>query len=196
MLVRHGYGVLLFDLRAHGNSEGDTFAFGWESEDILAAIEYVQNRSEVDRDRIGGLGLSAGGQTLLQAAVESKQIQAVISDGAGAHTLNDALAMRSWYLSPGVWMYYAAGELLSGVPSPPALRESLHRISPRPVMLISAEYGSFGEEIANKIYYDAALEPKILWEITGANHTTGIFSKPEQYESKVVEFFNSVLLNR
>lgn len=196
MLAQHGYGVLLFDLRANGNSEGDTFAFGWESEDIFAALEYLQNRSEVDKDRIGGLGLSAGGQTLLQAAVESEQIQAVVSDGAGAHTLKDALSMRSWYLSPGVWVYYTAGELLSGVPSPPPLRESIHRISPRPVMLISAENGSFGEKISNKIYYEAALEPKIFWEIPDTNHTNGILSKPEEYESKVVEFFNSALLNK
>ena len=196
MLVRNGYGVLLFDLRAHGNSKGDTFAFGWETEDTLAAIKYLQSRSDVDRHRVGGLGLSAGGQVLLQAAIDTDQIQAVISDGAGAHTLEDALVMRNWYLSPGILVFYKVGELLSGVSSPPALSESVHQISPRPVMFISAEYGSFGEKIANQIYYAVAQEPKTLWEIAGAHHVTGIFSEPEKYEMRVVSFFDSVLLDK
>ena len=42
MLARHGYGVLLFDRRGEGKSEGDPHAFGWGGEkDIKAAIAYL-----------------------------------------------------------------------------------------------------------------------------------------------------------
>ena len=38
MLVRHGYGVLLFDRRGEGDSEGDPNAVGWDGDrDIKAA---------------------------------------------------------------------------------------------------------------------------------------------------------------
>ena len=38
MLARHGYGVLLFDRRGQGESEGDPHGLGWEGEkDIKAA---------------------------------------------------------------------------------------------------------------------------------------------------------------
>ena len=30
MLARHGYGVLLFDRRGEGESEGDPNGFGWQ----------------------------------------------------------------------------------------------------------------------------------------------------------------------
>ena len=32
MLVRHGYGVLLFDRRGEGESNGDPNEFGWAAE--------------------------------------------------------------------------------------------------------------------------------------------------------------------
>ena len=37
MLVRHGYGVLLFDRRGEATSEGDPNAFGWEFDKDLEA---------------------------------------------------------------------------------------------------------------------------------------------------------------
>src|SRR5215217_7825883 len=63
MLIRHGYGVLLLDRRGEGSSEGDYNAFGWAGErDLRAAIGYLQRRPDVDPGRIGGLGLSVGGE--------------------------------------------------------------------------------------------------------------------------------------
>ena len=45
MLVRHGYGVLLFDRRGSGESEGDPNGFGWEGEkDITAALAFLKRR--------------------------------------------------------------------------------------------------------------------------------------------------------
>ena len=39
MLLRHGYGVLLFDRRGEGESDGDPNAFGWAADkDIEAAV--------------------------------------------------------------------------------------------------------------------------------------------------------------
>src|SRR5918994_652278 len=62
MLVRHGYGVLLFDRRGEGASEGDSNLFGWGGErDIDAAVEFLRARSDVEPGRIGGIGFSVGG---------------------------------------------------------------------------------------------------------------------------------------
>ena len=76
MLARHGYGVLLFDRRGQGESEGDPHAMGWEGEkDIKAGIAFLQRRPDVDPERIGGLGLSVGGELMLHAAAESARAQ-------------------------------------------------------------------------------------------------------------------------
>ena len=84
MLARHGYGVLLFDRRGEGESEGEPNSWGWGGEaDIKAAIAYLQRRPDVDPDRIGGIGLSVGGEMMIEAAAETDELAAVVSEGAG-----------------------------------------------------------------------------------------------------------------
>ena len=80
MLARHGYGVLLFDRRGEGAGEGDPNAFGWRGErDVKAAIEFLRRRPDVDPERIGGLGLSVGGELMLQTAAETSALAAVVT---------------------------------------------------------------------------------------------------------------------
>ena len=87
MLARHGYGVLLFDRRGEGKSEGEPNGWGWGGdEDIKAAIAYLKTRADVDPAKIGGIGLSVGGELMLETAAETKELAAVVSEGAGART--------------------------------------------------------------------------------------------------------------
>ena len=96
MLIEHGYGVLLYDRRGEGASEGDPNLFGWgAARDVHAAVEFLQGRPEVDPTRIGGLGLSVSGEMLLQAAAESPELAAVVSEGAGTRTLSEKVASFS-----------------------------------------------------------------------------------------------------
>ena len=63
MLIRHGYGVLLFDRRGEGASEGEPNAFGWTGDrDLHAAAAFLRSRRDVDAERIGAIGLSVGGE--------------------------------------------------------------------------------------------------------------------------------------
>jgi hypothetical protein len=49
MLADHGYGVLLFDRRGEGESDGDPNLFGWEGErDAHAAVAFLQRQPDVD----------------------------------------------------------------------------------------------------------------------------------------------------
>ena len=83
MLVEHGYGVLLFDRRGEGASEGDPNAFGWVGDrDLHAATDYLRSRPDVDASRIGAIGLSVGGEMLIHAAAHSDAFKAVVSEGA------------------------------------------------------------------------------------------------------------------
>ena len=92
MLVEHGYGVLLFDRRGEGVSEGDGNMFGWNGErDIFAALDYLEQRPDVDPGRIGGVGLSVGGELMLQAAAEDDRLAAVVSEGAGTRSFAEEM---------------------------------------------------------------------------------------------------------
>jgi len=45
------------------------------------------------------------------------------------------------------------------------------------------------------VYYDAAFDPKSIWEVPGSGHTEGFQTQPEEYERLVVGFYDRVLLD-
>jgi hypothetical protein len=200
MLTRHGYGVLMLDRRGEGESEGDYNARGWGGEgDLEAAVGYLARRDDVDAQRIGGLGLSVGGELLLQAAAGDARLRAVVSEGAGTQSLNDQLqtpdvpkALR--WLSP-MTVETAAGIVLANRRPPPGLVDAVPRIAPRPVLLISGGEGNQDEEL-NAVYQQAGGPTVSSWEIPRAGHTGGLDAAPEEYERRVVGFFDRVLLGR
>jgi fermentation-respiration switch protein FrsA (DUF1100 family) len=200
MLARHGYGVLLFDRRGEGVSDGDPNSFGWKGErDIHAAVAFLQRRSDVDPDRIGGIGLSVGGEMFIQAAAESPDIKAIVSEGAGARSVREDLELpgnKKWYELgiPTVAVLTAGTALFSNDLPPPNLKNLSSRIAPRSVFFVYGENGQPGEIDLNPIYYAAAKEPKAIWEVPNSGHTGGLDAQPEEYERRVVSFFDAALL--
>jgi pimeloyl-ACP methyl ester carboxylesterase len=196
-LAQHGYGVLLFDLRGHGDSEGKLWLYGWQGHrDVLGALAYLQSRPDVEPNRIGALGLSAGGEVVLHAAAVNDQIKAVASDGADFRVLQDmylAADPATWAYAPGWLVYFSALAAISGVTPPPSLADLVPQIAPRPLLLIAA--GTDTAEIRlNRVYYAAAGEPKQLWELPDSTHIRGLFSHPKEYQDKVLTFFEQALL--
>jgi alpha/beta superfamily hydrolase len=109
MLADHGYGELLFDLRAHGESGGDFFAFGWDADqDMSAALAYLQNRSGVGPNRIGVLGLSIGAEVVMQGAANINEVEAVVAEGSGYRMVEEWLLAPEApgkILTPGQWIF-------------------------------------------------------------------------------------------
>jgi uncharacterized protein len=196
MLVRHGYGVLLLDARGYDGSEGDPNMFGWEgAKDIDAAVAWLQGRPDVIDGRIGGIGFSVGGEAMLEAAASNEGLRAVVSEGAGVRSVREDLIRgpRGWFALPQAAVQTAALAVLSGTAPPPSLEDLVPRIAPRDMFLIYAENGGGGEEL-NPDYYRAASEPKSLWEVAGAGHVGGFQTRPQEYEERVIRFFDGALL--
>jgi uncharacterized protein len=194
ILVRHGYGVLIFDPRGTGESEGDPYRWGGER-DVKAAIAYLQRRPDVDPERIGGLGLSLGGELMLQTAGETKALKAVVSEGAGIRSIREQMEKRGalkWLSAPFWATQTAAITVFSNHAPPPNLKDLVAQISPRPFFLIYSGHPVGGEEL-NPTFYAAAGEPKTLWKIADAGHTGGLDAHPEQYERRVIAFFDRAL---
>jgi uncharacterized protein len=195
-LARHGYGVLLFDRRGEGESEGDPNALGWGGEkDLEAAIAFLQKRSDVDPERIGGIGLSVGGELLIETAAETDALKAIVSEGAGIRSVREAIELpgaEKWSQLP-TWAATTLGTAaFSNHSPPPNLKDLVGRIEPRPVFIIYAERGQGGEELSAD-YHEAAGPPKQLWK-TDSEHTGGYDADPQRYERRVIRFFNRALL--
>ena len=85
-LIRRGMAVLGYDKRGVGGSTGDwnTASFDDLAGDVVAAFEYLKTRSDIDRGKIGLLGISQAGWIMPLAAVRAKDIAFLISvSGAG-----------------------------------------------------------------------------------------------------------------
>jgi pimeloyl-ACP methyl ester carboxylesterase len=195
MLARHGYGVLIFDPRGTGESEGDPYRWGGER-DVKAALAYVRSRPDVDPTRIGGLGLSLGGELMLQTAGETEALKAVVSEGAGIRSIREQMlksGAAKWLSAPFWATETGAIAVFSNHAPPPNLKDLVARISPRPIFLIYSGHPLGGEEL-NTRFYAAAHQPKMLWKIADAHHTGGLDTHPAVYERRVIEFFDDALL--
>lgn len=196
LLVKHGYGVLLLDIRAHGESDGEMLPFGGpEIEDVRAAVDYLQTRTDVDPNRIGVMGWSLGAQIAILGAARVPGVRAVVADGPGATTREDwppPQTLAEWFYVPFDFVFYKVQPLFTGVTEPISVKSAVAQIAPRPLLLISS--GGKYEEHGMRHLYDAAGEPKSLWVIPEATHIDGLSKRPEEYEEKVVEFFDAALL--
>lgn len=198
MLVRHGYGVLLYDRRGEGRSEGDPNSWGWDlDKDIRAGLDFVKQRPDVDPKRIGGLGLSVGGEMLLQTAADTNDLAAIVSEGAGARSLGEELDDVSGLEKLPTALTYGARDLANSVLQnrlpPDNLMALVPKIAPRPVFLIHGGADDSGHR--NPDYYRAAGQPKQIWEAKGG-HTGGIAEEPQEYERRVIDFLDRSLLAR
>jgi alpha-beta hydrolase superfamily lysophospholipase len=189
VLATHGYGILTYDLRGHGQSSGQVRSRGWQDPvDVEAAIAYLQNRGDVDMTRLGIFGFSVGGLIALATAAQNPTLKAIMADGPGFTNLADLPDESGWQLVDD-WVAMKALEWRTGVKPLPAIVDSIGQISPRFIFLIqSGDEAPIGDH-----YFLHASEPKELWTIPEAAHTTKFDVRPEEYATKMLAFFDKAL---
>jgi fermentation-respiration switch protein FrsA (DUF1100 family) len=199
MLHRNCYNVLLFDWRAHGESDGDRTTFGYEEvKDLAAALDYVSSRPEVDPERIGVLGNSMGAAIAIRGGAALPQLKAVVSDSPYP-SLQDSIEVGVRRRGPlGLWPLRPLALLLGiktiGV-DPDLVRpiDEIDEISPRPVLIMHGGRDELVPDDTGDRLYTAAAEPKFLWYAPDAAHVRLSTRYPAEYEARVVAFFDAAL---
>lgn len=198
MLHQAGYGVLLFDFRAHGRSAGERVSLGWhERGDVLGAVDWLAGRGI---RRVGAFGLSMGGAIAISAAPEHLALRVVVADGAFAQvqTLVEGrlrqLSIPAGLAAPLAWLIVLVAGLRVGASLPYAepLRH-VGRLSPRALLLIHGAADIYAPTESIRRLYSAARSPKALWIVPEAGHREVDRHRPDEYRRRVVEFFNTYL---
>ncbi len=194
-LAKHGYGVLLFDMRAHGESGGMLYSPWDTGRDVSAAVDYLKTRSDVQPDRIGAVGLSAGAGAVLYGAAASPDVRALILDGTGRSTVDDFLnpfmpdVQGLWFMTPMVWMNDRMVALFVGHAAPLPFKELVKHIAPRPMLFISAGQALYETSLAQRYVANAGPSAE-AWDLPNVDHVGGILARPEEYTQKMLDFFD------
>lgn len=192
MLAKEGYGVLAWDARAHGMSDGEISTVGYyEVLDVKAALEYAL--AQPDIKHIGAWGGSMGGATMIRAAVQFPEIEALVVDSPYS-SLEDTYNYLVPYpiINPLVKFF---AEIQTGIHIDD-LRpvDEIAKISPRPILIIQGTGDKVVPPGTAEKLFDAAGEPKYLWMEDNVIHLGMFLNNPRKYQRKVIDFFNEYLI--
>jgi uncharacterized protein len=191
-LQRRGFAVLMIDLRAHGDSEGERVSFGVEERrDVMGAVDWLRAQGFAPGS-IGVLGVSMGASAAIGAAAEDADIGALVADCGFADM--GALLRRHWYsASGGLPSFYLPTTILMGKllgydffsDSPVA---EIGLIAPRPVLIIHGEADPL-VPLSDAQQLVAAGPSAELWAVPGAVHGGSYGTNPQAYTERVAAFF-------
>jgi fermentation-respiration switch protein FrsA (DUF1100 family) len=194
LLAKKDYGILAWDTRAHGESDGEISTIGYlEVLDVKAALEYALVQPGVEH--VGAWGGSMGGATLIRAAAQYPEIEALVVDSSFT-SLSDEFDFLVPYpvINPvaKLLMWAQTGISIDHV-SPV---DDIAKISPRPVYVIQGMGDTVASPYSAEELFNAAKEPRFLWVEENVPHLAMVLDNPGRYQRRVVNFFDEYLLNK
>lgn len=167
-----GYETFIFDYQGFGKSKGPS-SFDNVIADGAAASNYVSETTGLASGDIIYLGLSLGGFSSINTSV-SLPPKVLITESmfASADHLSDvSLGLDT----PSGWFFRDPFDNV-------ATAAQVHV----PYLIMHGEADDFIEVSNSDEVFAAANEPKLLWQVPGANHTTIPQTDPEGYKSHIM----------
>lgn len=198
LFLREGYGLLMFDLRASGESEGEVVTLGCrEVLDVEAAFNFLLHQPEVDPERIALYGHSMGGATAIQAMYELPRARVLIASAAytsvynsvgdGIERLTPLPALPIANLIVAMMHIEADCNMFDVRPV-----ETIVEID-RPLLIIQGTADTTIELHNGYELFAATGEPKEIYIVEGAGHADIYETDPAEYERRVLGFLDMYL---
>ncbi len=188
LFARHGYGSLLLDARAHGDSDGTRATWGYlEADDVVRAVKFARAQSGVKE--VGALGFSVGGSAVALAAFREPQISVVVLYATWT-SLREEIAFKSkrgrlaaYFTTKG---YELSGVDVDAVRPEPRMKS----LAPRPLLMISGGQDRDTPAWVMDRLFEASADPKEIWRLPEVGHGGYFHADPEGYERRVVGFLD------
>ncbi len=196
-LHQAGYGILLFDFQAHGETKGDFTTYGYnEAENSHAAVRYLRER--FPEEKIAFIAPSMGGASLLVRGKTIDIADAYVFEAVYSRFSNMAglffemqFGLSGKMLSP---IYLYLFELYTDVDlemmSP---IEEVGKIS-SPVLVMGGEKDNLvPPEDVRAFYEGLGSEDKELWIIPKSEHYDLYLFVPDEYARRVLAFLGKTI---
>ncbi len=200
LLHQAGYGVLLFDFRHHGTSDGRVSSLGiHEIHDLHASLVYLRSRSDINPERIALIGHSMGGATIIRAAAHRLNVQALVvicavsslsenlADGVRYVTKLPAFPLSLLIVKFCEW--YTGGKISDMTPI-----KDLEQLGNTPLLLVYGDQDKFVPLENGQRLRKARRHDTTLVVVRGAGHRS-ILSRRflPSYETKLTAFLEKHL---
>lgn len=199
-LFDRGFNLLLFDIRGHGESEGERLSAGYfEKWDVLGAYDFLVQRG-ASPGGIGLLGWSLGGATALLAAAEEPAIKAVVSDSSFAD-VHDLIAQETaratvfpqWVVPVFVPGMKVISRVLYGIDVGAVVPEKAAGTLGYPILVIHGEADErVPVEQSVRIHASAPVGSE-LWLSPDSEHADAVVDAPDEYVERVGSYFRGRL---
>ncbi|MCM8803508.1 MAG: alpha/beta fold hydrolase [Candidatus Omnitrophica bacterium] len=190
------FSLLLFDFRAHGESEGKICYFGLkEFLDVKSAIDFIKSNEKTKNLKIGIWGYSFGAAVGIIASSKYKEIKCLITDSAFA---NFPDMVKNYYKNLGPLKYiFSSSSIFLGKY---VFRNDFRLNSPEnfisnvncPILIIHSRNDDFVPFSHAKKLYKKANQPKEIYVVEGP-HTGLDRAYTDQYRKKVKDFLKKYL---
>lgn len=173
-MVKAGYNVFMYDYRGYGSSEGKVSRKGLV-EDSRAAFKYIVTRKDIDTSKLVSFGHSLGGAKSIAAlSAEAPQgLKAVIVDSTFFSYVDMAEIIAGETGKNIVSNDFNPGDLVAKLPQVPFL--IVHGTLDGTIPLSQAEK-----------LFKAAHQPKTMFKVPGAGHTSTLIINREEYRKKLL----------
>lgn len=197
--LKHGYGMLILDERAHGQSEGEYIGFGCL--DRLDAMKWIKWAIRECGEEIEILlhGTSMGGATVLMASGLKlpKQVKGIVSDCAFTspkyvftHVLNSMYHMPAFFT---IKLADILNRRLAGYGMDECNAAREVRKAKVPILFIHGDGDTFVPcEMCHEIYENCASEKRKLI-VKGAAHAECYYKDMGAYENALTEFTEGIM---
>ncbi len=191
-LLAAGYATVLIDLQAHGESPGQSIAFGYlEKFDVEAATAFARNT--YPGLKVGVVGVSLGGASALLAS--PLKIDALVLESVYPtieEAVQDRLSRRLGPLSHLI----APALLLQLWPRLGSTTKDLRPIDSIakagcPVLVMAGDADPHTTLAETQRIFQTAIEPKQLVLFEGAGHVDLLNYDPSLYKNKMIDFLEA-----
>jgi pimeloyl-ACP methyl ester carboxylesterase len=198
IFLEHGYDVLMPDARAHGASGGELATYGLrESDDIKLWLDWLEINEHPSC--IYGLAESMGAAGLLQSLQSETRVCAVVTESPFSTFREIAYDRVGQFFHAGPWLGRTILRPLVEVAFIDARWKyglDFEQVSPEralastkvPVFLIHGK-ADRNIPVRHSRNIVAGNNAVVLWEVPGADHCGAQGAEPEEFERKVIAWF-------